>query len=49
MTGVGTPLFCASEIVNAELYSEAVDVYSFGLTLINLALIEDITVLIAER
>lgn len=40
MTSVGTPLYCAPEISRGELYDERVDVYSFGLVLLAMALRE---------
>jgi serine/threonine protein kinase len=49
MTAVGTPLFAAPEIARGESYDESVDVYSFGLMLVNLATIEPILDFIAER
>lgn len=30
MTAVGTPLFCAPEVMRGDAYDEKVDVYSFG-------------------
>jgi serine/threonine protein kinase len=36
MTAVGTPLYVAPEIVRGEHYDEKVDVYSFGLTLMEM-------------
>jgi serine/threonine protein kinase len=40
MTAVGTPLFCAPEIFRGDTYSEAVDVYSFGLILLAISIDE---------
>ena len=37
MTVVGTPLFAAGEVMRAEDYDETVDVYSFGMILVNVA------------
>ena len=37
MTVVGTPLFMAGEVMRAEDYDETVDVYSFGMILVNVA------------
>lgn len=37
MTFVGTPLFCAPEVARGENYDERVDVYSFGLVLLAMA------------
>jgi serine/threonine protein kinase len=34
MTAVGTPLFCAPEILRGEAYDASADVYSFGLLLL---------------
>jgi serine/threonine protein kinase len=34
MTAVGTPLFCAPEILRGEAYGASADVYSFGLLLL---------------
>jgi len=36
-TTVGTPLFCAPEIMRGEAYDEKVDVYSFGVMLVDMA------------
>ena len=36
MTGVGTPLFAAPELMRGEVYDESVDVYSFGVLLCEL-------------
>jgi serine/threonine protein kinase len=36
MTAVGTPVYCAPEISRGEQYDEAVDVYSFGMTLLTM-------------
>jgi len=49
MTAVGTPLFCAPEIMRGEVYDEKADVYSFGLTLLNMATDEPILEFIAEK
>jgi len=49
MTAVGTPLFCAPEIARGEAYDESVDVYSFGLTLLDMTTEQDILELIGER
>mmetsp|Transcript_74390 Transcript_74390/g.149753 ORF Transcript_74390/g.149753 Transcript_74390/m.149753 type:complete len:354 (-) Transcript_74390:246-1307(-) len=49
MTGVGTPLFCAPEVCRGDPYDEKADVYSFGLTLIDMASDEFITTFIGER
>eukprot|EP00615_Pteridomonas_danica_P006387 CAMPEP_0114340832 /NCGR_PEP_ID=MMETSP0101-20121206/8631_1 /TAXON_ID=38822 ORGANISM="Pteridomonas danica, Strain PT" /NCGR_SAMPLE_ID=MMETSP0101 /ASSEMBLY_ACC=CAM_ASM_000211 /LENGTH=419 /DNA_ID=CAMNT_0001474209 /DNA_START=3396 /DNA_END=4655 /DNA_ORIENTATION=+ len=37
MSVVGTPLFSAPELMRADVYDEKVDVYSFGLTLVEIA------------
>jgi serine/threonine protein kinase len=34
MAAVGTPLFCAPEIMRGEAYNASADVYSFGLLLL---------------
>jgi serine/threonine protein kinase len=49
MSGVGTPLFCAPEISRGEIYDEKVDVYSFGLILLDMATEEDLIDFIGER
>jgi len=49
MTAVGTPLFCAPEISRGESYGEAIDTYSFGLILVDMATGEDIMEFIAKR
>jgi serine/threonine protein kinase len=49
MTAVGTPLFCAPEVARGEAYDESVDVYSFGLTLLDMAVQQDILEFIGER
>jgi serine/threonine protein kinase len=49
MTGVGTPLFSAPEVSRDEPYNEKADVYSFGVTLIDMASDEVITDFIGER
>lgn len=33
MTRIGTPLYCAPEVLNNEFYSTAVDIYSFALVM----------------
>eukprot|EP00615_Pteridomonas_danica_P002226 CAMPEP_0114365602 /NCGR_PEP_ID=MMETSP0101-20121206/28530_1 /TAXON_ID=38822 ORGANISM="Pteridomonas danica, Strain PT" /NCGR_SAMPLE_ID=MMETSP0101 /ASSEMBLY_ACC=CAM_ASM_000211 /LENGTH=499 /DNA_ID=CAMNT_0001514007 /DNA_START=1256 /DNA_END=2752 /DNA_ORIENTATION=- len=48
MSAVGTPLFCAPEIVKGEKYDEKVDVYSFGLILLDMATEEELTDFIGE-
>ena len=49
MTGVGTPLFAAPEIMLSEVYDEKVDVYSFGLVLLSLAVDTDLPTFFSER
>ena len=41
MTLVGTPMYCAPEILMNKRYNTAVDVYSFGVTLLEIACHED--------
>ena len=41
MTGVGTPLFAAPELMRGEVYDESVDVYSFAIVLLAMAVEED--------
>lgn len=38
MTMVGTPMYCAPEIIIGERYNKSVDVYSFGMLLLTLTL-----------
>ena len=40
MTSVGTPLYCAPELACGDQYDESVDVYSFGLVLLSMAIEE---------
>jgi serine/threonine protein kinase len=40
MTVVGTPLFAAGEVMRGEDYDESVDVYSFGMILVSMAVRE---------
>jgi len=49
MTAVGTPLYVAPEIARGELYDEKVDVYSFGLTLLEMSTEEPILKFIGSR
>jgi len=49
MTAVGTPLYCAPEIPRGEAYDESVDVYSFGMTLLDMATDSHIVDFICER
>ena len=42
MTGVGTPLFAAPELMRGEVYDESVDVYSFAILLLAMAVEEDL-------
>jgi serine/threonine protein kinase len=49
MTAVGTPLYCAPEIARGEKYDESVDVYSFGLTLLEMAVEQPLLDFIGDR
>jgi len=49
MTGVGTPLFIAPELMRGELYDEKADVYSFGITLLALAISDPILSFISQK
>jgi serine/threonine protein kinase len=49
MTAVGTPLYCAPEIARGEQYDESVDVYSFGLTLMEMSVEQPFLDFIGER
>ena len=49
MTSIGTPLFAAPEIMRGEHYSESVDVYSFGLVLLDIATEGSLLDFIGER
>jgi serine/threonine protein kinase len=49
MTAVGTPLYCAPEIVKGEIYDEKVDIYSFGLILMDMAIEESLLSFLGER
>mmetsp|Transcript_27198 Transcript_27198/g.32130 ORF Transcript_27198/g.32130 Transcript_27198/m.32130 type:complete len:358 (-) Transcript_27198:107-1180(-) len=49
MSAVGTPLFCAPEIVRGEVYDESVDVYSFGLILLDMCVDGSLTAYIGEK
>lgn len=49
MTAVGTPLYCAPEIVRGDNYDEKVDVYSFGLVLLGMAVGGSLLDFIGER
>ena len=49
MTAVGTPLFAAPELFRGEAYDESVDVYSFGVLLLNMAVELPIADFIGER
>jgi serine/threonine protein kinase len=48
MTGVGTPLYVAPEVTRGEMYDEKIDVYSFGMTLIEMC-VGDLMLLLGER
>ena len=48
-TMVGTPMFAAPEIMRGEKHNQAVDVYSFGLTLVNFAVDGDLSTFVGER
>ena len=49
MSAVGTPLFCAPEMMRGECYDESADVYSFGLTLIAMCVEESLLDFLNER
>ena len=49
MTAVGTPLFCAPEIMRGDIYDESVDVYSFGIVLLDIATDTEIVTFFTER
>lgn len=49
MTAVGTPLFCAGEIMRGDPYTEKCDVYSFAMLLLNMAIEEDLTQFIGKQ
>jgi serine/threonine protein kinase len=49
MTAVGTPLYVAPEIARGENYDEKVDVYSFGLTLMEMCVEEQLLDFIGGR
>lgn len=49
MTAVGTPLFSSPEILRGEHYDETIDVYSFGLSLVDMATEDPILDFIGER
>jgi len=49
MTAVGTPLFCAPELMRGERYDEKVDVYSFGLLLLDMSVQEPLLDFLGER
>jgi serine/threonine protein kinase len=49
MTAVGTPLFTAPEIFRGDAYDESVDVYSFGLTILAMAVEESLLDFIGVR
>jgi len=49
MSSVGTPLYCAPEIFLGHSYDEKVDIYSFGLLLLEMAIEENIVDFISER
>jgi len=49
MTAVGTPLFCAPEVVRGDSYDEKADVYSFGMLLLDMATEEPILDFLGER
>ena len=48
-TSVGTPFYCAPELMRGETYDEMVDVYSFGLCLVAFAVAENVFDFINER
>jgi serine/threonine protein kinase len=49
MTAVGTPLFSSPEVMRGEMYDEKADVYSFGMTLMAMAVNEPLLTFIGER
>jgi len=49
MTAVGTPLYCAPEVMRGEYYDEKADLYSFGLLLIDMAVEESLLDFIGVR
>jgi serine/threonine protein kinase len=49
MTSVGTPLFCAPEVMKGENYDEKVDVYAFGMSLMIICMQEDILEFLRTR
>eukprot|EP00615_Pteridomonas_danica_P009081 CAMPEP_0114355732 /NCGR_PEP_ID=MMETSP0101-20121206/20446_1 /TAXON_ID=38822 ORGANISM="Pteridomonas danica, Strain PT" /NCGR_SAMPLE_ID=MMETSP0101 /ASSEMBLY_ACC=CAM_ASM_000211 /LENGTH=182 /DNA_ID=CAMNT_0001497839 /DNA_START=4 /DNA_END=552 /DNA_ORIENTATION=+ len=49
MTAVGTPLYVAPEIARGEVYDEKIDIYSFGLTLMEMCVEGPLLDFIGER
>jgi serine/threonine protein kinase len=49
MTSVGTPLYAAPEVLRGDFYDEKVDVYSFGLMLMTMAVHQPILDFLGER
>jgi len=49
MTAVGTPLYAAPELMRGERFDESVDVYSFGMTLLDFAVEEELALFVGER
>ena len=49
MTAVGTPLFTAPEVLRGDAYDETVDVYSFGMTLLTMAVSEPLLDFLGAR
>ena len=49
MSAVGTPLFCCPEMMRGEFYDEKADIYSFGITLINMAVDEPLIDFLSGR